>query len=158
MLNKLEAIGRWSRRRPRRALALWLGFVAACLAFGAVTGTRSLDNGATGESARGYDMGDRYGLWGFPTEAVLVQGGDQAAAATQIRARVARLRGLTAIQGPQRSRNGRATLVYFQLERDGLIPRLDAIVSAVQRATPKARLGLTGDISVDRARSDQNDR
>src|SRR6516162_6024732 len=46
------AIGRWSARRPWLAIALWLGFVVACVAALAVTGSKQLQSGATGESAR----------------------------------------------------------------------------------------------------------
>ena len=56
-------IGRWSARHPWRALAIWFGFVAACVALGAVTGTRTLPNGATGESARGIAVMGQQGLW-----------------------------------------------------------------------------------------------
>lgn len=56
-------IGRWSARRPWRAIALWLVFVACCLAAGAVTGTEELSNGSVGESARGYALMDRHDLW-----------------------------------------------------------------------------------------------
>jgi uncharacterized membrane protein YdfJ with MMPL/SSD domain len=50
------AIGRWSARRPWLAIALWLGFVVACLAALAVTGSKQLQSGATGESARAESM------------------------------------------------------------------------------------------------------
>jgi RND superfamily putative drug exporter len=50
------AIGRWSARRPWLAIALWLGFVVACVAALAVTGSKQLQSGASGESARAEDM------------------------------------------------------------------------------------------------------
>src|SRR5262249_45140788 len=50
------AIGRWSARRPWLAIALWLAFVVACLAALAVTGSKQLERGATGESARAESM------------------------------------------------------------------------------------------------------
>jgi uncharacterized membrane protein YdfJ with MMPL/SSD domain len=50
------AIGRWSARRPWLAIALWLGFVVACVAALAVTGSKQLQSGATGESARAENM------------------------------------------------------------------------------------------------------
>jgi RND superfamily putative drug exporter len=50
------AIGRWSARRPWLAIALWLGFVVACVAALAVTGSKQLQSGATGESARAESM------------------------------------------------------------------------------------------------------
>jgi RND superfamily putative drug exporter len=49
-------LGRWSARRPWLAIALWLGFVAACVAALAVTGSKQLQSGATGESARAENM------------------------------------------------------------------------------------------------------
>ena len=158
MLERLENIGRWSARHPRRALALWLGFVVICLAFGAVTGTRSLDNGAAGESKRGYDLGDRYGLWGYPTEAVLVQGRNINAAAAHIRRDVTRTRGVFGVHGPLRSRDGRAAVVSFHIRSIDVVDKLERIVASVQHRSFGARLGLTGDNSVDRARDQQNSR
>ena len=55
-LRSVASIGRWSARRPWRAIALWLEFVAVAAAIGVVSGIRSLDNGAVGESARGSDL------------------------------------------------------------------------------------------------------
>lgn len=50
-------------RRPWRAIAAWLGFVAVAIALGAVAGTKELENGAVGESARGYSLMDEHGAW-----------------------------------------------------------------------------------------------
>src|SRR5262249_47640234 len=50
------AIGRWSARRPWHAIALWLGFVVTSVAVLAVTGSKQLQSGATGESARAENM------------------------------------------------------------------------------------------------------
>jgi uncharacterized membrane protein YdfJ with MMPL/SSD domain len=50
-------------RRPWRAIAVWLGFVAVALVLGAAAGTKELQNGAVGESARGYSLMDRHGAW-----------------------------------------------------------------------------------------------
>jgi RND superfamily putative drug exporter len=53
----LTAIGRWSAARPWRAIAAWLAFVALVLGALALSGgTKALENGAVGESARGYAM------------------------------------------------------------------------------------------------------
>jgi RND superfamily putative drug exporter len=56
-------MGRWSIRRPWWAIAAWVAFVVLAVASLAVTGTKSLNNGAVGESARGYALMDRYQLW-----------------------------------------------------------------------------------------------
>jgi uncharacterized membrane protein YdfJ with MMPL/SSD domain len=50
------SLGRWSARRPWLAIALWLGFVVVCVAALAVTGSKQLQSGATGESARAERM------------------------------------------------------------------------------------------------------
>src|SRR5437773_12315027 len=57
------SIGRWSISHPRLAVAAWIVFVVACLALGAISGTKTLDNGAVGESARGYAIVNEHRLW-----------------------------------------------------------------------------------------------
>jgi uncharacterized membrane protein YdfJ with MMPL/SSD domain len=62
-VRTVATIGRWSTRRPWRAIAVWLLFVVLAIAAGVVTGTESLQNGAVGESARGYALMDRHHAW-----------------------------------------------------------------------------------------------
>ena len=62
------SIGRWSASHPWRALIIWFGFVAACVAIGAATGTTTLSDGAVGESAGGNAVMNQQGLWGPPRE------------------------------------------------------------------------------------------
>ncbi len=62
-MRAVSAVGRWSSRHPWFAIAGWVAFVAAALALGAGTGTKSLSNGAAGESARGYDMMTAHQVW-----------------------------------------------------------------------------------------------
>ena len=50
------AIGRWSTRRPVLAIAVWLAFVFVAVFSLALTGSKPLQNGAVGESARGYAL------------------------------------------------------------------------------------------------------
>ncbi|HEY3050136.1 MAG TPA: hypothetical protein VGJ40_00295, partial [Gaiellaceae bacterium] len=50
-------------RRPWRAIAAWLLFVVVALVLGAAAGTKELQNGAVGESARGYALMDEHGAW-----------------------------------------------------------------------------------------------
>ena len=54
--NPVTAIGRWSARHPWQAIAVWLAFVVAALGASALTGTKTLQSGTVGESARGYSM------------------------------------------------------------------------------------------------------
>src|SRR6516165_5809327 len=50
------AVGRWSTRRPVLAIAAWLTFVAVAVFALAATGSKPLQSGAVGESARGDSM------------------------------------------------------------------------------------------------------
>src|SRR6478609_3170378 len=50
-------------RHPWRAVVAWVAFVAAALALGIGVGTKPLQNGAVGESARGYSLLDKYQAW-----------------------------------------------------------------------------------------------
>ena len=59
------AIGRWSTRRPVLAIAAWLTFVVLAVAALSLTGSKPLENGAVGESARGYALMDSHQL-GLP--------------------------------------------------------------------------------------------
>src|SRR4051794_5746268 len=156
MLRKLERLGTWSARRPRRALAIWFLFLVGCLAFGALTGTNTLDNGSAGASKRGYNLGDRYDLWGYPTEAVLVRGANSGPAAAAVHARLAEVNDLGPVSGPLRSRDGRSALIYFDLHRGAAMPKLEQLVRSVARERPDVSVGLTGDISVERARDAQS--
>src|SRR5262245_65195950 len=63
LVRSVATIGRWSMRRPWRAIGAWLLFVVLAVAAGAATGTQSLENGAVGESARGYALMDRHQAW-----------------------------------------------------------------------------------------------
>jgi uncharacterized membrane protein YdfJ with MMPL/SSD domain len=64
----VATIGRWSTRHPWRAIVAWLAFVAVAVAAMVATGTETLQNGAVGESARGYAMLDANNLWPPPRE------------------------------------------------------------------------------------------
>jgi RND superfamily putative drug exporter len=66
MRTPVAAIGRWSAAHPRRAIALWIAFGAGALALSVVTGTKSLQNGAVGESARGYSQLENHHVRGVP--------------------------------------------------------------------------------------------
>jgi RND superfamily putative drug exporter len=61
------SIGRWSTRRPWLAIALWLVFVVAAGAALSLTGSKQLQNGAVGESARGDALMNAHQI-AFPPE------------------------------------------------------------------------------------------
>ena len=60
------AVGRWSARRPWLAIALWLTFVVAALGALALTGSKQLQNGSVGESARGDALLDQHQIGRSP--------------------------------------------------------------------------------------------
>jgi RND superfamily putative drug exporter len=64
------SIGRWSTRRPWLAIALWLVFVVAAAAALAFTGSKQLQNGAVGQSARGYTLLNGHQIGAPPEEYV----------------------------------------------------------------------------------------
>jgi RND superfamily putative drug exporter len=64
--DPIVAVGRWSRNHPWRAIAVWLAFVAATIGILQATGSKTLQNGAVGESARGYTLLDKNHVRGIP--------------------------------------------------------------------------------------------
>ncbi|MFI5845048.1 MMPL family transporter [Catenuloplanes sp. NPDC051500] len=71
---RTQQIAQWSTRRPWTAVALWLAFVAACLAIGATVPTRVATGAETavGEAGRAAVMLRDAGLAGAATESVLI--------------------------------------------------------------------------------------
>jgi len=160
-------IGRWSARHPWRALAVWFVFVIACVALGAWTGTRTLSDGAVGESARGNALMDQQGLWGPPREyayihsAVLVSRDPGFAAAVRDTER-----GITALGLPvteTTSADGHSVLLSAvpgrpanSAEASALVTaltRVPATVAAAARAHPGITIAETGDVSASDAQT-----
>ena len=135
------AIGRWSTRRPALAIAAWLMFVVVAVLALALTGSKPLENGAVGESARGYALMDAHGL-GLPATQYAYLQSDTlttgspafAAASHQAAARIHE-----ALGGPAHvaiSRDRHAALITTQITRPFNLPRLEASISAVATAHP----------------------
>ena len=79
-------------RRPWRAIGAWLLFVVIALALGIAAGTKQLENGAVGESARGYALMDEHGAWPPAREYGYVHSAQLTAAQGPFRAAVADVR------------------------------------------------------------------
>jgi uncharacterized membrane protein YdfJ with MMPL/SSD domain len=88
-IRSVATIGRWSTRHPWRAIAGWLAFVAIAVAAMVATGTQSLQNGAVGESARGYDMLDANNVWPAPREVAYLHSATMRATDPAFRAAIA---------------------------------------------------------------------
>jgi putative drug exporter of the RND superfamily len=133
------AIGRWSTRRPVLAIAAWLTFVVVAVLALALTGSKPLENGAVGESARGYALMDAHGL-GLPAEEYAYLRSDTlttGARAFQAAARQVSTAMHDALGAPAHiSIDGdrHAALVTAQITRPFDMPRLQASIKAVGAA------------------------
>jgi uncharacterized membrane protein YdfJ with MMPL/SSD domain len=149
-------IGRWSARRPRLAIALWLLFVIGSVALGIVTGTKTLSNGAVGESARGYSILDQQGLWGPPHELAYLHSptldADRPTFAAAARDVERRFAALSVPVTHRVSRDRHSEVVVATLTPSLAVARLRAAVSAAARSHPQVTIEETGDISVNEAR------
>jgi putative drug exporter of the RND superfamily len=155
-------IGRWSIRRPSLALGAWLGFVVCCVALGALTGTKTLSNGAVGESARGYAVMDANDLWGparelayLHSDTVRVASPTFSAAIRDVRRRFAAL-GLAT--RTTLSTDGRSAIVVAPIDRPVALGRIQATIAAAARAHGGIEIAETGDLSADQARQHVVDR
>jgi putative drug exporter of the RND superfamily len=152
------SIGRWSIHHPRVAVAAWLAFVVACVALGAISGTKTLDNGAVGESARGYAIMDKHSLWGPGRELAYLHAQSAPVPRSAIRDVERRFRALGLTPEQKLSADGRSAVVSTQLTRAIAVERIRAAVAAAARAHPQLTIEETGVVSADQARNRTVDR
>jgi len=156
-VRSVATVGRWSARRPWRAIGLWLVFVVVAVGALVATGTKSLNNGAVGESARGYSLMDRYGVYP-PTREVAYLHSDTltarglafGAAVTDVRRRVRS--GLGGSIDVRTSRDLHSVLITGTVERSISIDAFRASILGARAAHPALTIGETGDISAGDAR------
>jgi uncharacterized membrane protein YdfJ with MMPL/SSD domain len=169
-MRSVATIGRWSTRRPWRAIGVWVVFVVAAIGTLAATGTESLQNGAVGESARGYDMLAANRLWPPPHElaylhSAALRAGDPPfrAAIRDVVRRIESL-GVGTVESPlipngQQfvSRDGHSDLVVVTLA-SGPASAVRAAVLSARPAHPAVTIEETGDITasdaVDKVKDD----
>jgi RND superfamily putative drug exporter len=152
------SIGRWSIHHPRSAVTAWLAFVMVCVALGAISGTKTLDNGATGESARGYALMDRYDLWASAHEFAYLHsehGPVPSAAVLDLR-RAFRELGLA--PEVKRSPDRRTAVVVADVTEPGVAEAMRAVVAGAASAHPNLTIAESGDISAEDARNRSVDR
>jgi uncharacterized membrane protein YdfJ with MMPL/SSD domain len=152
------SIGRWSIQHPRISLVAWFAFVVVCLALGAISGTKTLDNGAVGESARGYAIMNKYGLWGPARELAYLHHSRGSVPRSAIRDVARRFRTLGLEPEVKLSPDRRSAVVVAEVTRQGSVERIRSAVAAAARAHPELTIEETGDISADQARSRTVDR
>jgi uncharacterized membrane protein YdfJ with MMPL/SSD domain len=151
-------IGHWSIRHPRIAVATWITFVVAALALGALTGTKTLDNGAVGESARGYAIMNKHRLWGPGRELAYIHGRRTSVPAAVVRDVAHRFTELGLEPDSVVSADRRSAVVSAELDRAISTERIRRAVAAAARAHPALTIEETGDISADQARDRTVDR
>ena len=160
--NLAARAGRWSAQHRRTAVIGWIVFVVLAVVVGGKIGQNDLDESATGsgESKRG-DMIVKAA--GFPEQAgeqVLVQGKgsvtadnpEVTASVRDVARRLARIDGVTGIERPLRSEDGRSVLVTFEMAGsdehvEKLVEQPLAAVAAAQAAHPGVRVEQFGEVS-----------
>jgi uncharacterized membrane protein YdfJ with MMPL/SSD domain len=152
------SIGRRSISHPRLAVGAWFAFVLVCLALGAISGTKTLGNGAVGESARGYTLLDKHELWGAAHELAYLHAASGSVPSAAIRDVERRFRALELAPEVKRSADGRSAVVLVELGRQVAIERIRNAVAAAAHVHPKLTIEETGDISADQARNRTVDR
>ena len=154
-------MGRWSARRRKTAIFGWLGFVVVAAAIGATLGTTQLDpaDNAVGESKRAQEILAAGGFADAADDSVLVTSEAYTATDPAFRAVLADVvravsgrEGVSDVQPPLVSEDGRAALVRFELaDAEGqavtlVEPVLDSL-AAVQERHAGFRVEAFGDAS-----------
>jgi uncharacterized membrane protein YdfJ with MMPL/SSD domain len=158
MQRHRKSIGRWSINHPWRALSAWIAFVVACLALGAISGTKALDNGAVGESARGYAIMNKHRLWGPGRELAYLHDRHAPVPQSAIRDVERRFRALALAPEVKLSADRHAAVVAVELTPNVDVERIRAAAAAAARAHPQLTIEETGDVSADQARNRTVDR
>ncbi|HET6173616.1 MAG TPA: MMPL family transporter [Gaiellales bacterium] len=162
--NLAHRMGRWSGTHPWTAILGWMAFVVVSFFIGtSVVSQKTLKQSETGvgESGHAARVLDK----AFPTtqtpagEMILVQTRsgrlattDLNAVARDVRTRVGGLASVTNVQPPQRSHDGRAALIRFDIRGDSAkagdrVAPIEAAVSRVANEHPGLRVEEFGDAS-----------
>jgi uncharacterized membrane protein YdfJ with MMPL/SSD domain len=169
--NLAARAGRWSAQHWKAATALWLLFIAAAVAAGAVAGTRMLSDVeyATGEAARAEQILAGAGFKTPASEAVLIRSPTYVVDAPVFRATVgtvlARLRSLPQVTNlrtgapGQLSRDKTSQLIQFDMKgkADTADERVQPVMRAVarlQRANPEFTIAEFGQASANKEFND----
>ncbi len=154
--------GSWSARNRKKAILGWLAFVVVALFIGGAAGQKNLtdEEQGTGDSARAEQiLTDAFP--GGPTEQVLVQGRgeERAAAIRDVQRTLAQAKGITDIEKPQLSEDGRSAVVGFEIATEDdtkaqeVVEPIEAAIARVNAKHPEVRVEQFGGASADRALS-----
>jgi RND superfamily putative drug exporter len=134
-------VGRWSARHPWQAIALWLVFVLAAVGALVVTGSKQLQNGSVGESARGDSLLDQHQIGRTPRAYVYLHSDSLLAGAPAFRSAIRdveqRMTALGTQATVQISHDGHAALVGGQIDRPIATTELQAEAADAERDHPQ---------------------
>jgi uncharacterized membrane protein YdfJ with MMPL/SSD domain len=144
-------------RRPWRAIVLWLAFVVLAVVAMAATGTQSLQNGAVGESAHGYDLIDQHGVWNPAVEYGYLHSDTLLTSDPAFRDAIVDVEGRmrNAVQDTvdvRLSKDRHSALVVGKITHPVSIDALRVSVLAAAAAHPQLTIEETGDITASQAR------
>jgi uncharacterized membrane protein YdfJ with MMPL/SSD domain len=160
--NVAARAGRWSAQHRKTAILGWILFVVLATVLGGQVGQNDLDESArgSGESKRGDMIIEAAGFPDRGGEQVLVQGKGSVtadhpqvtAAVRDVVSRLERIEGITEIESPLGSKDGRSVVVNFKLagtdeQVEKLVGQPLAAVAAIQAAHPDVRVEQFGDAS-----------
>ena len=156
-MRSLATVGGWSSSHPWHAIGLWLAFVAAAFTLGVATGTKELENGAVGESARGYELLDAHQAWPPPREYAYLQSTTLKASHPVFKAATEHVAGLMsrwlANIDVRTSADGHSALVVGEVRRFPIpIEELRASVLGANSLHPDVTIEETGEIAANDAR------
>jgi uncharacterized membrane protein YdfJ with MMPL/SSD domain len=161
--NLAARAGRWSAQHRKTAVIGWIVFVVLAVVVGGKIGQNDLDESASGsgESRRGDMIVEAAGFPEQAGEQVLVQGESAddpqvTAAVRDVVSRLGRIEGVTGIETPLVSKDGRSLLVGFKMrgteeQVETLVEQPLAAVAAVQKAHSGVRVEQFGDASAAKA-------
>ncbi len=162
-------VARWSAEHPWRVIALWLVFVAGCVAVGQLSGLKTvtdLDTGV-GQSGRAEQIMHDAGLTDPVAENVLITARSgtlspraAAPAASAVTARMTALPEVASVAAPVTSRDGTAVLVEVKMAgdpetADDRVPALLDATADVARNYPQLRIEEVGPASLNKGVNDE---
>ena len=134
-------IGRWSARHPWKAIGLWLVFVVVAIGLLVVTGSKQLQNGAVGESARGDTQMNKHQIWQAPLAYIYLHSNSLVATAPAFRSATREVEQALTTFGAQAkvqtSHSQHAALVGGQLNMPITSGQLQAAAAAAERTSPQ---------------------
>ena len=155
--------GAWSARNRRKAILGWLAFVAIAFVLGGALGQRTLtdEEQGAGDSGRAEQILTDAFPEG-PNEQVLVQAADgkeRTAAIRDVQRTLAKAKGITNIEEPEMSKDGRSAMIEFEFvtddddEAEQAVVPIEAAIAKINARHPDARVEQFGGASAGRALS-----